>query len=63
MLGRFVRLLHLLLLRGVRLDRSEFTMGIGKSRRVPFLTGGLVLLIGFFARAVELFAISLVEIT
>ena len=47
----------------VGLDSMEFFMGIGKRRGVPFLARGLVRLVGFLARTIELLAITDVEIT
>ena len=45
-----------------RLDSPKFFMGIGKGGRVPLLARGLVRLVGFLARTIELLAITDVEI-
>lgn len=46
----------------VGLNSPKFFMGIGKGGRVPFLARGLVRLVGFLARTIELLAITDVEI-
>lgn len=46
----------------VGLNSPKFFMGIGKGGRVPLLARGLVRLVGFLARTIELLAISDVEI-
>ena len=54
--------MHLSGLFRVGLDSSKFFMGIGKGSRVPLLARGLVRLVGFLARTIELLAITDVEI-
>ena len=46
----------------VGLNSPKFFMGIGKGSRVPLLARGLVRLVGFLARTIELLAITDVEI-
>ena len=46
----------------VGLNSPKFFMGIGKGGRVPLLARGLVRLVGFLARTIELLAITNVEI-
>ena len=46
----------------VGLNSPKFFMGIGKGNRVPLLARGLVRLVGFLARTIELLAITDVEI-
>ena len=41
---------------------SHIGIGIRKDSRVVFLLGGLILLVGFFASAIELFAVTCVKV-
>lgn len=54
--------MHLAGLFRVGLNSPKFFMGKCKGSRVPLLARGLVRLVGFLARTIELFAITDVEI-
>ena len=63
MVSGFVFRTELCLQFGCGTELSQFVVGIGESRRVPFLARRLVLLVSLLAIAIELLAITDIEIT
>ena len=62
MVSGFVFRTELCLQFGRGTELGQFPVGIGESRRVPFLAWRLVLLVGLLAIAIELLAITDIKI-